>query len=455
MFVPVLLLVLAAEVTETAPRLPTVATVERIPLQRASKSVSLAIYPFKRRIELHPAGDSAALAGKIIAAGSRLCPRTVVDHGTVVLECATRRLDSALIDEKGKLFLEIYEVRGVPWRGEENRVQLFYNPVTLRFGDACPGETPVSRGECAYQAGRFTVAAVEFRRALNGDGRRVAAMRLGDLALANQDPSSAAGWYQTAGRTGAFGRLAAARLCELSGTCLNRLHQNAFDGTLLPEPLRTEMLLREARVAAYMDDLPMAMLGLRRAIETGHGGCEGSTQLFCRQLLLKVLEDPGKDGAVEALETYLTLPGRTEGPLALTLIYAATEKAAALGAPVFAGHLMASSAQVVDSASKDLFGAFLLRTVEFYLLGGERTRARVVSDFAETRLGRANMTGARWKTVLNELQGNDEAFAAATRAQLADGELARDLTLAYTALARATASRLAVGAASAEFSEAP
>ena len=50
MFVPALLLLLAAEVTETAPRLPTVATVERIPLQRAPKSVILTVYPFKKRI---------------------------------------------------------------------------------------------------------------------------------------------------------------------------------------------------------------------------------------------------------------------------------------------------------------------------------------------------------------------------------------------------------------------
>jgi hypothetical protein len=455
MFVPVLLFVLAAEVGETAPRLPTVATVERIPLQRPAKSVTLTVYPFNKRIELRPTGDSTALVSQISAAGSRLCPRTLLDHGTVILQCTTRRLDGALVDDKGKLFLEIYEVRGVPWRGEENRIQVFYSPIAFRLGDGCPGDTPVARGECAYQDGQYTVAAVEFRRALTGDGRRVAAIRLGDIALGNQDAGTAAGWYQTAGRMGAFGRLAAARLCELSGACLSRLHQNAFDGTLLPEPLHTEMFLREARVAAYMDDLPLAMLALRQAIEAGHGGCEGSTQLFCRQLLLKVLQEPGKDGAVEALETYLALPGRTEGPLALTLIHAATEKAARLGAPSFAGNLMASSSQAVDASNQDLLGDFLLRTVELYLLGGDRTRARVVSEFAETRLGRAKLKGARWKAVLNELQGNDEALAAAVRAQLVDGEITRDLTLAYAALARATASRLSAEAAGDESSGAP
>ena len=455
MFVPAVLLVLAAEVTEAPPRLPTVATVERIPLPLPAKSVTLTLYPFNKRIELRSSRDSAGLASKIAAAGSRLCPRTLVGHNTVILQCVTRRLDGVLAQDKGKLFLEIYELRGVPWRGEENQVQVFYSPVAFRFGDGCPGNTPVARGECAYRAGQYTVAAVEFRRALAGDGRRVAAMRLGDLALMNQDPGTAASWYQVAGRLGAFGRLAAARLCELSGTCLAKLRQSVFDSTLLPEPAHTEMFLRAARVAAYMDDLPAAMVALRRAIESAHGGCDGTTQLYCRQLLLNVLEQPGKDGAIETLETYLVLPGRTEGPLALALMNAAVEKAAALGAPVFAGNLMASSAQTVAGSSKDLLSDFLLRTMELYLAGGDRTRARVVGEFAETRLGHGKLTGARWKAVLGDLQGSDDDLVAAAQTQMVAGEVTRDLTLAYTTLARATAARVSAEAAGEQSSEAP
>jgi len=62
------------------------------------------------------------------------------------------------------------------------------------------------------------------------------------------------------------------------------------------------------------------------------------------------------------------------------------------------------------------------------------------------------MTGARWKAVLSEFQGNDEALAAAAQAQQVDGEITRDLALAYTALARATAARLSAEAASDESS---
>jgi hypothetical protein len=455
MLVPLVLLVLAAEAADSTPRLPMVATVERIPLQRSPGTVTLMAYPFSKRIELRSARDGAGLATKIAAAGSRICPRTLVDRNTVILQCATRRLDGALIGEKGNLFLEIYELRGVPWRGDENRIDVFYSPIYFHFGDGCPGNTPIARGECAYRAGQYTVAAVEFRRSLAAEGRRVAAIRLGDMALRNQDPIAAAGWYQAAGRVGGFGRLAAVRLCELSGTCLGKSRPYFFDSSALAEPLHTEMLLRTARVEAYLGELPQAMLALRQAIDAAHGGCDGSTLLFCRQLLLKVLEEPGKNGAVEALETYLALPGRIEGPLAFTLVRAAAQKATALGAPVFAGNLMAASAQAVEAAGQGLLGDFLLRTVELYLAGGDRTRARVIGEFAETRLGRDKLSGPRWNAALKGMEGSDDELASAVGTQVVIGEATRDLTLAYTALARATNARLSAEAADDESAEAP
>ena len=462
MFVPLVLLVLAAEAVDE-PRLPLVATIERIPLPRSPGTVTLTAYPFNKRIELRATRDGAGLATKIAAAGSRICPRTLVDRNTVILQCATRRLDGALMTEKGGLFLEIYELRGVPWRGDENRIDVFYNPLDFRLGDGCPGNTPVGRGECAYRAGKYTVAAVEFRRALDLEGRRLAAIRLGDMALRNQDPVAAAGWFQAAGRIGGFGRLAAVRLCELSGTCLGKQRLYVFDTSALPEPLHTEMLLRTARVAAYMGELPQAMIALRQAIDAAHGGCDGSTLLFCRQLLLKVLEEPGKNGGVEALETYLVLPGRLDGPLAFTLVSAAAQKAADLGAPIFAGNLMASSVQAVETNNKKLLGEFLLRTVELYLAGNDRARARVIGEFADTSLGRDKMTSPRWNAVLKELEGTDayldgdtrtqasigdaaRGLGGSSRARVLIGEATRDLTLAYTALARATSARVSAEA---------
>jgi len=442
MFLPIILLALAAEVSEAPPRLPTVATVERIPLPQSAASVILSLDAFGKRIDLRPTRDSKGLASKIAAAGSRLCPRTQPDRDGVILQCVTRRLDAAFIHEKSGLFLELYELRGVPWRGDENRIEISYDPVTFQLGHECPGNTPVARGECTYDAGQYTVAAVEFRRALSEDGRHLAAMRLGDISLRNKDPVTAAAWYQAASRAGPFGRMAAARLCELSGSCLGKRRRMVFDASLLPEPLHTEMLLRAARLSAFLDEIPQAMIGLRKVIEAGHGGCEGSTLLVCRQLLLKVLQGPDKDGAVEALDTYLALPGRMQGPLAIALMYAAAGKAAALGAPIFAGNLLAASSQVVEASHKELLGDFLLRTAELYLEGFEHTRARVVGEYAETRLGRAKMTGPRWNVVLNEMQSDDEAARAVVRANVATGEVTRDLALAYTALARSTSVRL-------------
>jgi hypothetical protein len=195
------------------------------------------------------------------------------------------------------------------------------------------------------------------------------------------------------------------------------------------------------------------MLDLKRAIEAAHGGCDGSTMLFCRQLLLNVLENANKETAISALETYMGLPGRTEGPLAMELIHAAAERAAVIGAPVFAGNLMSASGQAVDAGNKAALGEFLLRTAELYLAGKDRTRARVIGEFAETRLGRAKMTGARWTAVLRQMQGDDDEETG--QGSVALGEVTRDLALAYTTLARATSVRLAAESPSEESSGSP
>jgi hypothetical protein len=203
------------------------------------------------------------------------------------------------------------------------------------------------------------------------------------------------------------------------------------------------MLLRAARVFAFLDEFPDAMVNLRKAMEAAHGGCEGSTQVYCRDLLLKVLQQPGKNGAVEALEAYLALPGRSDGPMAMALLQAAVDKAAAMGAPVFAGNLMASASQAVEATHKEMLPDFLLKTAELYLSGLDRTRARVVGEYAETHLGRAKMVGPRWNAVLAQMQDTTPDPLVQARADVVAGEVTRDLTLAYVALARSTTARLA------------
>jgi hypothetical protein len=434
---PVAFLLFSAEIIVAPPRLPTVATMERLALPMSAGSLSLTVLPFEKRLELRTKGEGRALHARIAATGSRLCPESTVERNVVTLTCRSRRLDGAVVEDKGRTYLEIYELRGVPWKGEENRINIFYGPIAFKVDDACPGSSPLSRGECAFQAGQYATAAVEFRRALTSDGKRVAAIRLGDLSIINQDPIAAAGWYHAAGRAGAFGRMAAGRLCELSGSCFEKSRRIMLEANLLPEPLHTEMLLRGARVAAYLDEIPRAMEDMRRAIETTRGGCDGSTAMFCRRLLLKVFQQPGKDGVVEALETYLALPNRHDGPLALTLVHAAVDKVAKMGAPVFAGNLLAASGQIMETQRKPVSEDLLLKNAELYLAGLDRTRARVVVEFAETRLGRAKLVGPRWNAVLAEVQEGAPDPLAEARVNVVAGEVTRDLTTAYTSLARA------------------
>jgi hypothetical protein len=433
---PVAFLLFSAEMITAPPRLPTVATMERIPLQGKAGRITLKVLPFEKRLELRGKGDMRRVHAKIVAAESRLCPQVTATRDLVTLSCRSRQLDAAMVLERGTPFLEIYELRGVPYKGEENRVNFFYGPIAFKVDDDCPGNEPLSRGECAFQAGRYATAAVEFRRALDGEGKRMAALRLGDLALINQDPIAAAGWYHAAGRAGALGRMAAGRLCELSGTCFEKSRRILLEANLLPEPLHTEMLLRGARVAAYLDDIPKAMEDMRRAIDTPQGGCDGPTAMFCQRLLLKVFQQPGTDGVVEALDTYLALPNRNEGPLSLTLLYAAVDKVAQMGAPVFAGNLLAASGQVIATKRKPLSES-LLENAELYLDGLDRARARVIVEFAETRLGRAKMVGPRWRSVLAQVQEGAPDPLELARVNVVAAEATRDLTIAYTSLARA------------------
>ena len=164
MLFPVALLVLSAEIIVAPPRLPTVATLERIPLHVSPGGVSLTVLPFEKRLEIRSNRDSRAIYAKIVATSSRLCPQVQLDPPHVTLTCRSRRLDGALVDENGKVGLEIYELRGVPWKGEENRINIFYGPIAFKVDEACPGTSPLSRGECAFQAGQYAVAAVEFRQ---------------------------------------------------------------------------------------------------------------------------------------------------------------------------------------------------------------------------------------------------------------------------------------------------
>ena len=349
-------------------RVTTVAVVERLPLAAPITRVTISVDSLAMRIDLSTTADPRAIYQRFVASNPQLCPYVSRAGSTVVLQCRTPRIEARLDANGGKPVLEIREVRGLPLSEDGDQIWFFYHPIALHYGSACPGDTAPARGECHFKAGRFTEAAIEFRKALQGEYRRLASLRLGDISLRTGDPATAAGWYRMAGRYGSYGRLAVARLCELGGTCLGEMRKRVFDATMLPEPLHGEMLLRAARAHAYIGAVKDSMVNLLEAMRTSPRICDDDTRVLCRRLVLFALKFPDTDGGLEALESYLNLPLRTEGFLAIELVRAAAEKALDIGAPLFAGHLLAASVPWVEGADVDAISDHLLRSAEMYLV---------------------------------------------------------------------------------------
>jgi hypothetical protein len=416
-------------------RVTTVAVVERLPLAAPIARVALSVDSLAMRIELTTTADTRALYQRFVASDPQLCPFISRTGSTVVLQCRTPRIEAKLDPNKGNPVLEIREVRGLPLSEEADQIWFFYHPIALRFGSGCPGDTAPARGECHFKAGRFTEAAVEFRKAMQGEHRRLAALRLGDISLRTGDPATAAGWYRMVGRYGNYGRMAVARLCEIGGSCLGELRKRVFDASLLPEPLHGEMLLRAARAHAYIGAVKDSMVNLLEAIRTNTHICDEDTRVLCRRLVMFALKFPNDEGGLEALEAYLDLPLRTEGFLAIDMVRAAAEKALDIGAPLFAGNLLAASLPWVEGADVEAISDHLLRSAEMYLVAKEPARARTLVEYAEVRLGQKRMVGARWTTVLGAIAGvashdkpaDDEA---------AITEAASDVAAAFTTVSR-------------------
>jgi tetratricopeptide (TPR) repeat protein len=416
-------------------RVTTVAVVERLPLSAPIARVVLSVDSLAMRIDLRTTADPRAIYQRFVASDPQLCPYVSREANTVVLQCRTPRIEARLDPNGGKPVLEIREVRGLPLSEDGDQIWFFYHPIALRFGSGCPGDTAPARGECQFKAGRFTEAALEFRKALQGEFRRLAALRLGDISLRTGDPATAAGWYRMAGRHGSYGRMAVARLCELGGSCLGEMRNRVFDAEALPEPLHGEMLLRAARAHAYIGAVKDAMVNLLQAIRTNPHICDEDTRVLCRRLVLFALKFPDMDGGVEALEAYLNLPLRTEGLLSIEMVRAAAEKALDLGAPLFAGHLLAASVPWVEGAEAEAISDHLLRSAEMYLVAKDLARARTLYEYAEGRIGLKRLLGPRWATVIVAIEGVDSHGKSANH-ESAISEAANEVAAAYTTVSR-------------------
>jgi tetratricopeptide (TPR) repeat protein len=416
-------------------RVTTVAIVERLPLAVPINRATLSVDSLAMRIDVTSPADPRGIYQRFVASDPQLCPFISRAGNTVTLQCRTPRIEARLDTNNGRPFLEIGEVRGLPLKEEADQIWFFYHPIALHFGSACPGDTTPARGECHFKAGRFTEAALEFRKALQGEYRRLALLRLGDISLRTGDPATAAGWYRMTGRFGNYGRMAVARLCEIGGGCLGEMSKRVFDASALPEPLHAEMLLRGARAFAYIGAAKDSMVDLNQAIKSTPRICQDDTRILCRRLVLFALKFPDADDGLAALEAYLNLPLRTEGYLAIEMVRAAAEKALDIGAPQFAGNLLAASVPWVEGTDVEAISDHLLRSAEMYLMAKDLARARTIYEYADGRIGRKRLQGPRWAAVMSAFDGVEDR-GKSVNAEATITESVRDLAAAYTTMSR-------------------
>jgi hypothetical protein len=430
---------MSVQVLSLPARLALVVAAERIPLPAMVKASDFVVEQLTASIELRRLPTPKVAAVRMALAAGQICSDIDVNAaGTVVIHCKTKRFEAHLVVERGKMFVEVEQLRGFPWTHEGDHLDLFYDPETTGFGGPCPGTTAVGRAECALHDGRVDEARELFKEAQAFSSQAsFAGVRLGDLALAAGDVVGALTYYKRASYGDAFGHLAVARLCELDGSCLGKTSDRVFSADDRVEPIKSEMLLRGARVALMSDQFAAAGHLISQAIaDQTVGACGELGQVLCRRMLLVVLDHVTGPDAAEAIESYLALPDREQGPQAMVLMRTVAEKAASVGAPAFGANLLASHATAAEGPG---LGEHLLRTAEMYLMADDLVRARVVLDYAETRVSRAAFASPRWTAVRSHAQtGDGEVPSSALSAfEILATESVRDLAKAYGSIARA------------------
>jgi tetratricopeptide (TPR) repeat protein len=431
----------AVELSPT--RFAAVAVVERIALPVAVPQ--LLVEPLDATIELRTnLKDVKALYARITALVGQICPEVSTRDASVFLRCRTRRIDAQLVPSATGPALEVRELRGLPYRGSANYLRVFYD---LGPEEACPGTMSVARAECELQAGHRAKAVALFREALNGPEVSMASLRLGDIALETGDPETATAWYRRTAPRDKWGKLAKARLCEMQAECLDgkKLAQ-AFE-THVPDPaVIAELDLRYARVLAFQgkaSESARLIAGVLAKPELG--ACDTMGQVYCRRLVLFALEQAEESAGAETLETYLALPDRGDGELRLELVRAAAELSARLGAPEFGGNMLAASASWVDNDT-NLLRDHLLRAAEMFLMAGDRPRARIIYDYAESRFPRKHLGDGRWLAVGRDARAiSDQTQPVLSDYETLAAEGARDVAAAFGVLARLRAARQAKG----------
>jgi len=470
-----LFILLAAAAAPDGPMGVTVQTAtvaERVPLPRARGPLKLIVDSLSARLQVVAPRDRAAVASRIAAHANWICPKIVDRPDGVELRCRTRHLDAVISVENGASYLDIRELRGLPWRdGADGPPIFFYDPPQTGLGDRCPGNSMAGIGECLLRGGPTLEAARRFRAALRTPNRQLAALRLGDIALATGDPSTALGWYRRTGTMGVFGRVARTRECEIDGSCLGSTEAllKIFDPAGLPPPVRTEMLLRAVRAELYQDRFNSALKLLTdRISDVGYGElCRDEIDRLCRRFLLEIIrnqalpatapaapptdkgashevvagkrddaaDEAARAQAQEILELYLALPNWDRGPLAVELADASAELSRRLGAPVFGGNILSAVAPMVPPAA---MLDHLARAAELYLEGGDEFRAKLLVEYATSTASQKASQTPRWQAIHRALAAAADDDAVLTGKNAVDVEaVAREAAAALALSKRA------------------
>ena len=417
---------------------PSVAVLERHNLVQRPKAVVVDTLSARIRLVGWSGAQVRALAQK-----STLCNQVTVVEGTTLLSCSNRRLTAAL-DAKGLTFRAM---PSPPMTTDASHPPLLhYEPVRFGLGGPCPGDTPSSRGECAFvshlerqfaefsptgpspkvvqrkeilgtkqpkqkfEGPELAAAAVELRVAFDGAVHRGhAAVRLGDLSWLGGDTEAAARWYEQAG-PGVFGRLAASRLAELFSYLdgpTPRLPFDPFDDAGLDPDICAEIALRRARAYAFADRMIDAVHLL---VSRGPQTCDMQPAL-CRKIAAIALRSPDQQmraitslplsvEPAEALTLALTIPSAFDGEGAIELADAVAEHTKRMGAPLFAANVLAATSSQVAPAVLD---NWLLRCAELYVEANDAARARAVLSFANSRRFTNGKNQNRWRAIRNRL----------------------------------------------------
>jgi hypothetical protein len=361
------------------------------------------------RIELVATGTEKAslevdaLGGRVLVAHaklakkltSELCPTAQVTKEGLTLRCTSRRLWAELTQDERGLAIDLRALHGLPWTGDITMALHAWPLRVAGIPDECPGKLDAAKGECALALGRTEEAESWFKAARGGADSAIAYLRLGDLALQRGDAETAVHLYAFVAPVGPVGRVARARQCELTGSCLDEVgSKQVADLTGLADAPRAELLLHFWRRELFMNREDRVMPAFVAGLHDDPSLCSGATAL-CQRMIEVGLRSEDEATRSTALDGWL-LAGVQRGPYELELGAEAAKAAESLGAPGFAATVLAGLSSRVP---KETLPAHLLRVIELYVAAHDLVRAGVILDYADARLGTKLTSTGGWRAV--------------------------------------------------------